>query len=85
MAPQPVYDSGMVTGTSAAKTVAVNVTGNTQLRLVVTDGGDGNDYDHGDWADAKIPARTAAGDTTPPTVTATDAGGRRDRRGHRAP
>ena len=31
----PVYDSGLVTGTSAAKTVAVNLTGHTQLRLVV--------------------------------------------------
>ncbi len=48
-----VYDSGLVTGTSAAKTVAVNLTGHTQLRLVVAVGTT-MDHDHGDWADAKI-------------------------------
>ena len=40
--------------TTATKAVSVDVTGKTTLQLVVTDAGDGNDYDHGDWADAKL-------------------------------
>jgi len=64
------YDSGTLTGTSATKAVAVTVTGISELRLVVTDAGDGNSYDHADWADAKVLC-SAATDTTPPTVTAT--------------
>jgi len=64
------YDSGTLTGTSATKAVAVTVTGTSELRLVVTDAGDGNSYDHADWADAKVVCSPAT-DTTPPTVTAT--------------
>ena len=61
-----LYDSGVLTGASATKSVSVDVTGRTTLRLVVTDGGNGVNYDHGDWADAQL---ACAGDTTPPTVT----------------
>jgi glucose/arabinose dehydrogenase/endonuclease YncB( thermonuclease family) len=43
-----LYDSGLVTGTAAARAVSVNVAGKQQLQLVVTDGGDGGDYDHAD-------------------------------------
>jgi len=49
-----VYDSGTMTGSSATKQIDVAITGATQLRLVVTGAGDGIDYDHGDWADARI-------------------------------
>jgi alpha-galactosidase len=45
-----VADSGTLTGSSAAKALSANVTGATRLRLVVTNTGDGIDYDHGDWA-----------------------------------
>ena len=31
-----------------------NVSGVAVLRLVVTDGGDGPNFDHADWADAKV-------------------------------
>jgi chitodextrinase len=48
------YDSSLMTGSSATKTILLNVTGKTTLRLVVTDGGDGNAYDHADWAGAKL-------------------------------
>ncbi|MDP9052712.1 MAG: NPCBM/NEW2 domain-containing protein [Acidobacteriota bacterium] len=61
------YDSGIVTGASAAKTATVSLTGaNNELRLVVTDAGDGNGYDHSDWAGAKV---TCGPDTIAPTVT----------------
>jgi hypothetical protein len=59
------FDSGRVTGGTAAQSVNVDVTGVTQLELIITDGGDGNASDHGDWADAKV---GCAPDTTPPTV-----------------
>jgi hypothetical protein len=48
------YDSGTMTGTTATKTVNVSITGKNQLQLVVTAAGDGDAYDHADWADAKI-------------------------------
>ncbi len=52
--------------------VSVDVTGRTALQLVVTNGGDNDDYDHADWADAKLTCGGGAPiDTTPPTVTAT--------------
>ena len=61
------FDSGVVTGTSAAKTATVNITGKSQLTLVVNDDGDGSSADHSDWAGAQLACSTAS-DTTPPTV-----------------
>ncbi|HXJ40148.1 MAG TPA: NPCBM/NEW2 domain-containing protein, partial [Bryobacteraceae bacterium] len=49
-----LFDSGVVTRASAAVPVSVNVAGKNQLELAVGDGGDGNSYDHGDWANAKV-------------------------------
>ncbi|MEV5128267.1 NPCBM/NEW2 domain-containing protein [Streptomyces decoyicus] len=47
-----VATSSTVTGADAAKAVSAPVAGAQTVRLVVTDGGDGIDYDHADWADA---------------------------------
>src|SRR5262249_50036227 len=52
-------------------TVDVPVTGGSELRLVVTNGGDNIDYDHADWALARVECGSSGGDTTPPTVTGT--------------
>ncbi|WP_051823765.1 NPCBM/NEW2 domain-containing protein [Streptomyces sp. NRRL S-1448] len=49
-----VATSGTVTGADAARTLTAAVAGAETVRLVVTDGGDGIDYDHADWADAKF-------------------------------
>jgi alpha-galactosidase len=49
-----LYDSGILTGSSATASVSVDVTGKSALQLVVTIGGDTMNYDHGDWADAKL-------------------------------
>ena len=49
-----VYDSGLMTGTTATKTVDVSIAGASELRLVVTDAGDDIDSDHADWALARI-------------------------------
>ena len=48
------YTSPTLTGASVSSTVSVSLTGATQLRLVVTDAGDGPTSDHADWADARI-------------------------------
>ncbi len=66
-----LFDSGTVTGASATQLASVSLTGRSELRLIVLDGGDGPNYDHADWADALI---TCAADITPPTVTATTPG-----------
>ncbi len=65
-----VYDSGLLTGSSPSGTVSLNVTGKTALQLVVTNGGDNIDFDHADWADAKLTCGSTT-DTTPPSVTGT--------------
>ena len=43
-----------LTPTSPAATIDIDITGVTNLRLLVTDNGDGNNIDHADWADAKV-------------------------------
>lgn len=60
------YDSGTMTGTSPTKTVDLNVTGKKELRLVVTDAGNGISYDHADWADPKVYCGTTAPPPPPP-------------------
>jgi alpha-galactosidase len=49
-----IADSGVLTGTSPAHPLTADVTGASIVRLVVTDGGDGPNYDHADWADLKV-------------------------------
>ncbi len=49
-----LYDSGTKTGLDAASSVNVSIAGVTDLRLVVTDAGNGAAYDHADWANASI-------------------------------
>jgi hypothetical protein len=49
-----IFDSGLMYGDSPSQTVNVDLTGKNELRLVVLDGGNGIESDHGDWADAKL-------------------------------
>ena len=49
-----LYDSGVKTGSAPGTAFSVGLAGVSTLRLVVTDGGDGQAYDHGDWADLKL-------------------------------
>ena len=44
------YDSGIITGGTPARSVSVDLTGVSELALIVTDAGDGPAYDHADWA-----------------------------------
>jgi glucose/arabinose dehydrogenase len=64
-----LYSSPVVTGASAPVNVDVDVSGRASLRLEVTNGGDNIDYDHADWAEARLLCGGGGGDTTPPTVS----------------
>ena len=45
------YNSGIMTGGTAARRVSVDLAGTRELVLIVIDAGDGAAYDHADWAD----------------------------------
>lgn len=51
---KPVWSSGIMKGGQPAKPVDLDVTGVKTLALRVGDAGDGYEYDHADWADARI-------------------------------
>ncbi|MEU9588872.1 NPCBM/NEW2 domain-containing protein [Streptomyces sp. NPDC048193] len=49
-----VASTGVLTNAMPAQPVTADVTGAEVVRLVVTDGGDGTDSDHADWAAARL-------------------------------
>jgi glucose/arabinose dehydrogenase len=49
-----VFDSGFMHGGDLRKSINVSVAGKSELRLRVTDGGDGNAFDIADWAGARV-------------------------------
>ncbi len=49
-----LWQSGRLRGNDAAKEVSVNLRGVKTLVLGVDDGGDGINFDHADWADARF-------------------------------
>jgi len=49
-----VHDSGLIRKGDAAKKIDVDLSGKKRIELRVTDGGDGKNYDHADWAEAKF-------------------------------
>ncbi len=49
-----IADSGVLRGGDAAKWLSVDVTGAAEIRLVVTDAGDGAANDHADWGDPQL-------------------------------
>ena len=63
--------TGIMRGGTAPLGGTVDVTARQELRLVVTDGGDGTLGDHADWADARLECTRAGGDTVAPMVMAT--------------
>jgi beta-galactosidase len=54
---QTAYRSPVLTGQSAAVPVSVDTSGATVLTFRVTDGGDGNAWDHADWANPVLSCR----------------------------
>lgn len=61
------FDSGVMTGASATRSAEVDITGARELRMVVTDAGDGKHYDHADWANPRI---TCSAGSAPASGTA---------------
>ena len=49
-----LWSSGIMRLGDAARPCSVTLTGVQKLELVVTDGGNGNYYDHADWAEARF-------------------------------
>lgn len=49
-----LYDSGVMTSSSPTQSINLNISGKNQLQLIVTDAGDGNGWDHSDWAGAQL-------------------------------
>ncbi len=66
-----VVASGIVRGREPALSGTLDVTGRQELRLVVTDGGDGPRGDHADWADARLECVGSGGDDAAPVVVTT--------------
>ena len=48
------FDSGVVVGGGVNPGINIDVTGKKELRLVVTDAGDGISYDHADWLNPQV-------------------------------
>ena len=48
------FDSGLMNSRDSQQYVEVDINGAKELKLVVTDGGNGNGSDHGVWGDAKL-------------------------------
>ena len=49
-----LVSSGIVRGTRTSVPIAADLVGVHTLSLVVTKAGDGNAYDHADWANARL-------------------------------
>ncbi|WP_245619456.1 NPCBM/NEW2 domain-containing protein, partial [Deinococcus marmoris] len=49
-----LFDSGVVRGSDAARSISVDLKNAKTLRLALTDAGDTMNFDHADWADAKL-------------------------------
>ncbi|MBK8803963.1 MAG: NPCBM/NEW2 domain-containing protein [Fibrobacteres bacterium] len=54
-----LYESPVMKGGAAPVAIDVSVAGVDSLSLIVTDAGDGNTNDHGDWAGAKLTPATS--------------------------
>ncbi|PRY31680.1 alpha-galactosidase-like protein [Umezawaea tangerina] len=49
-----LFDSGAVRAKGAARAISVDTTGVRMLALRVTDAGDGKNFDHADWTEARV-------------------------------
>ena len=64
-----IYDSGVVAADSPTRSIDVALTGIQQLELRVTDAGNGNAYDHADWAGARVTCSTTGVEDIQSTTT----------------
>jgi chitodextrinase/glucose/arabinose dehydrogenase len=61
-----LWESSVLGGDFNGVPIEVDVTGKAQLRLVISDGGDGAANDHADWADARLENSCPAPPPPPP-------------------
>jgi hypothetical protein len=66
-----IYDSGVMTQSSTTKSINVSVAGVQQLRLRVDNGGDNINYDHADWANARVVTASTSSSTALRTSSTT--------------
>lgn len=55
-----LWNSGVMSQGDFAEAIDIDVTGVQRLHLFVTDGGDGINYDHADWANARITSQATS-------------------------
>ncbi len=67
-----LFTSATKTGANPGQSISVNVSGRSQLRLLVA-GGASVDFDHADWADARFTCPGTGGNTAPTPTIATPA------------
>jgi PKD repeat protein len=67
-----VADSGVRSGTDATLALDADVSGRAELLLRAEDAGDGRDFDHGDWADARFTCGVASNTPPVPTIATPD-------------
>lgn len=60
-----LFDGGVMSGDSATKQVDVDLAGKQELKLIVTDGGNNTNFDHADWANARLIGGTSGGEENP--------------------
>jgi hypothetical protein len=61
-----LFQSGTMNGSSATQSISVPVSGRKQLTLIANNGGDDINFDHADWANARL---ICGSTTTPPPPT----------------
>ena len=61
-----LYDSGQVLPGQPGRVIDLDVAGLRELKLVVTDAGDGSNFDLADWADARLTRVTGIDSVLPP-------------------
>lgn len=62
-----IFDSGQVLSGQPGRVIDLDVTGVKELQLVVTDAGDGSNFDLADWADASIKPMDGIDSVLPPS------------------
>jgi len=67
---EKLFDSGLIESGDPAVRVDVDIAGRNELKLIVTDGGNGNMCDHADWGGAVLTKGGAGTDDQAPTVPA---------------
>jgi alpha-galactosidase len=58
-----LFDSGIMTGASATRSVNVDITGRIDVRLAVAGGTDTTNSDHADWANARVTCSSTVAST----------------------